>query len=68
MSATTEGASAAALEPRTKVNAETVVSNLDILFPMIYYNITWFCKGKKLLLQEGNNIDRKKSICEGLLV
>ena len=66
MSATTEGASAAALEPRTKVNAETVVSNLDIVLPMIYYNITRFSKGKKLLLQEGNNIDRKKSICEGL--
>ena len=68
MSATTEGASAAALEPMTKVNAETVVSNLDIIFPMIYYNITRFCKGKKLLLQEGNNIDSKKSICEGLLI
>ena len=37
-----------------------MVSNLDIIFPMIYYNITRFCKGKKLLLQEGNNIDRKK--------
>ena len=52
MSATTEGASAAALEPRTKVNAETVVSNLDILFPMIYYNITTVSNGSKFLLQE----------------
>lgn len=60
MSATTEGASAAALEPISKVKAETVVSNLDIIFPMIYYNITPFFNGSKFLLQEEITLTVKK--------
>ena len=68
MSATTEGASAAALEPRTKVNAETVVSNLDIVLPMIYYNITRFVRARNCYCKKEITLTEKKvSARDGLL-